>query len=579
MMHIDSTTWRRARRALEKAIALFCSDPNVSHLDLGYRIFSADGNRLAPELAVRVHVRRKLYGKAFEAFAARHPERVIEAARIGFATDVPRATYQLDRWKASAALPREQRQSLTELHGGIPISNTAGQHTGTLGGIVRHRDSGEEMMLSTWHALAGSWNARPGGAIYQSPVAQDSKEAPVPIAEFTHHAMDANLDAALARLNGMRVLCHEQTGLGDVTGADIPQIGMKVIKSGGYTGVTSGIITGVLGVGLHLYDGVPRVIGHIVHITADEPGKTICAPGDSGAWWLECSTRRAVAMHFASSLSPHFALALSMPEVLAALKADIVATETPAYRRGRVSNAGIPKIPKRSSIPERKGTAFGKIAFGCLLALLFLATTRFGFRLHEMHLVQNEKIGQLQRDMVRLQSTTWIDSSRRHNIGKIIAIVDRLQPKMAGDMKCMVAGEIYAMCSKYRNLDLELICATITQETGWNPKAVSAAGALGLMQILPSTGIGLAQEEGIAWSSAEEVLFDPIYNLRLGCRYLAGLVQVYNLDAGLAAYNGGEKHAQRWLRGGRAHGILPEETAAYVPSVLRIYEKYRRMPH
>jgi soluble lytic murein transglycosylase-like protein len=82
----------------------------------------------------------------------------------------------------------------------------------------------------------------------------------------------------------------------------------------------------------------------------------------------------------------------------------------------------------------------------------------------------------------------------------------------------------------------------------------------------------------MAWSSADKILFNPIWNIRLGCRYLAGLVGTYNLDAGLAAYNAGEKQAQRWLRSGRAQDILPRDTAAYVPSVLKIYEQYQRLP-
>jgi soluble lytic murein transglycosylase len=133
------------------------------------------------------------------------------------------------------------------------------------------------------------------------------------------------------------------------------------------------------------------------------------------------------------------------------------------------------------------------------------------------------------------------------------------------------------MSRKYSGLEVELVCATITHETGWNPEAVSSSGALGLMQILPSTGIHLAREEEITWSTAEKILFDPIWNIRLGCRYLARLVKAYELDAGLAAYNGGERQAQRWLSSGRASGILHAETAAYVPSVLRIYKRYRHM--
>ncbi|MGH7453862.1 MAG: lytic transglycosylase domain-containing protein [bacterium] len=143
---------------------------------------------------------------------------------------------------------------------------------------------------------------------------------------------------------------------------------------------------------------------------------------------------------------------------------------------------------------------------------------------------------------------------------------------------CGIIAEIYEMSRKYSRLDVELICATITHESGrtWNPEAISPAGALGLMQILPTTGIYLAKVEGLVWTSAESILFDPIYNLRLGCRYLAELISTYGVEAGLAAYNGGDRQAKLWLQGGRANQLLHAETAYYVPAVLRIYEEYRR---
>jgi soluble lytic murein transglycosylase len=122
-----------------------------------------------------------------------------------------------------------------------------------------------------------------------------------------------------------------------------------------------------------------------------------------------------------------------------------------------------------------------------------------------------------------------------------------------------------------------LICATITHETArtWNPEVISFAGALGLMQIIPATGIFLSKQEGIAWTSAEEILFNPLYNVRLGCRYLDMLITDYGLEAGLAGYNGGDWQAKRWLRGGRTDSLLHRETANYVPSVLKIYREYR----
>ncbi|MGH7491873.1 MAG: transglycosylase SLT domain-containing protein [bacterium] len=584
MFSLDAATWRAARRALDKAVALYLNDPNVSHVDLGRRIRSCGGAGLEPELTVRVHVHRKLCGHEFEAFAAQHPGRVVTAEHIGFDVEVLQATYLLDRRQDRAATDCEHNRFYPELRRGLELSNAAGQNIGTSGGPVRDRHTGEDMLLGTWHVLAGSWNLSPGCAIYQTkPGGKSGGEGNI-IARLSRHAMEDHLDAALARLEAAQPLLNAWSGAEAVTGVAIPQIGMKVIKYGGGKSAAIGIITGVLGYGVHHYDGVPRVIGCVVHIASTEPEKPISVPGDSGSWWLECSTHRAVALHFASSSAQPFALALSMPEVLTALKAEIVPHEKSVSSAGFVSN---PKAPKstflspgnvsRASLQERQSKILSKYAHACLLAMLFAAAIRSAFLISECqrrHIVQVE---QLQRRMQQLQTIDLLDGARRQSIRKITAIIDRLKPNMIGSVKLEIADEIYAMSRKYANLDVELICATITHETGWSPEAVSSAGALGLMQILPSTGIHLAREEGMAWSSADKILFNPIWNIRLGCRYLAGLVGTYTLDAGLAAYNGGEKQAQRWLRSGRADGILPTETAAYVPSVLRIYEQYQRL--
>jgi hypothetical protein len=53
------------------------------------------------------------------------------------------------------------------------------------------------------------------------------------------------------------------------------------------------------------------------------------------------------------------------------------------------------------------------------------------------------------------------------------------------------------------------------------------------------------------------------------------LVTDYGLEAGLAGYNGGDRQAKRWLRGGRADSLLHRETADYVPAILKLYREYR----
>jgi soluble lytic murein transglycosylase-like protein len=110
------------------------------------------------------------------------------------------------------------------------------------------------------------------------------------------------------------------------------------------------------------------------------------------------------------------------------------------------------------------------------------------------------------------------------------------------------------------NVQAELVRAVIVVESGFNPRAISRRGAIGLMQLLPST----ARRYG-AFNA-----FDPEQNIHAGARYLADLITRYGkdkLELVLAAYNAGENAVARY--GGRVPPY--KETRAYVPNVLRMY--------
>ncbi len=213
------------------------------------------------------------------------------------------------------------------------------------------------------------------------------------------------------------------------------------------------------------------------------------------------------------------------------------------------------------------------------LSLIGLVVLGFSFPFRPSLGEQQTDLFEIERTLQRLQAIAQKDRERNSDLKKILVIMERYAPDMRAGLKFEIANTIHEMTIKYSNLDLELICATITHETGrsWNPRSISPVGARGLMQIMPLTGEMLAQAEGVSWSTPEKVLFDPITNLRLGCRYLSALVNAYHVDGGLAAYNGGEKRAELWLRQGRAAGILASETSYYVPSILKLYAEYRRM--
>ena len=103
-----------------------------------------------------------------------------------------------------------------------------------------------------------------------------------------------------------------------------------------------------------------------------------------------------------------------------------------------------------------------------------------------------------------------------------------------------------------------LVKAVITQESSWNPRAVSRAGALGLMQLLPTTAakVGVSPQE----------LLDPAKNILGGVRLLAVLLRHYNGDviSTLTAYN---------ARPRQLFAPIPQngETPRYVEAVLRYY--------
>jgi len=94
----------------------------------------------------------------------------------------------------------------------------------------------------------------------------------------------------------------------------------------------------------------------------------------------------------------------------------------------------------------------------------------------------------------------------------------------------------------------EFVLAVIRVESGGDPFAVSPKGALGLMQLLPTTGKAVAREIGVRWEGSP-TLFDPVLNVRLGVAYLERLRARYgNLSIALTAYNWGPTRVSDMLR-------------------------------
>ena len=115
--------------------------------------------------------------------------------------------------------------------------------------------------------------------------------------------------------------------------------------------------------------------------------------------------------------------------------------------------------------------------------------------------------------------------------------------------------------AKANTVPAALVRAVIAVESGFNPRAVSKKGAVGLMQLQPQT----ARRYGV------KDIYDPEQNIRAGAHYLSDLLVRYNsnLELALAAYNAGEQAVERYGR----HVPPFAETQSYVPNVMRIYRR------
>jgi soluble lytic murein transglycosylase-like protein len=123
--------------------------------------------------------------------------------------------------------------------------------------------------------------------------------------------------------------------------------------------------------------------------------------------------------------------------------------------------------------------------------------------------------------------------------------------------------ELMARAGARHNLDVDLLASVVRAESGGNARAVSRAGAQGLMQLMPQT----AAQLGVVDS------FRPDQNIDGGTAYLDALLTKYheNLALALAAYNAGPEAVDRY------HGIPPyRETRIYVARVIREFNRRKQ---
>ncbi|HEV8472244.1 MAG TPA: transglycosylase SLT domain-containing protein [Methylomirabilota bacterium] len=141
-----------------------------------------------------------------------------------------------------------------------------------------------------------------------------------------------------------------------------------------------------------------------------------------------------------------------------------------------------------------------------------------------------------------------------------------------------------AEAARRAGLDAFLVAAVVREESSYYPRAVSRAGARGLMQLMPATARPMADLRGLAFEGGG-VLDDPRANLEMGAAFLAGLMKEFgDPRLALAAYNAGPRRVRDWWKARRTSDpevfveqIPYDETRQYVKRVMLSWAEYRRL--
>jgi soluble lytic murein transglycosylase-like protein len=135
-----------------------------------------------------------------------------------------------------------------------------------------------------------------------------------------------------------------------------------------------------------------------------------------------------------------------------------------------------------------------------------------------------------------------------------------MRPERAAVLNPADLHEMLSQAGQAHNLDVDLLASVVKAESNGNARAVSRAGAQGLMQLMPSTAGDLGVQDS----------FEPGQNVRGGSAYLDALLTRYhdNLALALAAYNAGPAAVDKY------HGIPPyRETRVYVARVMHEFNR------
>jgi soluble lytic murein transglycosylase len=173
---------------------------------------------------------------------------------------------------------------------------------------------------------------------------------------------------------------------------------------------------------------------------------------------------------------------------------------------------------------------------------------------------------------------------RRH-FAALAAADDPALPRAFWEMLYPLGwGENIGEAARRAGLDPFLVAAVVREESSFHPRALSRAGARGLMQLMPATARPMAEVRGLPFK-AGDLLDDPGANLEMGAAFLSGLIKDFgDVRLALAAYNAGPGRLRQWWKARRTSDIeafveqIPyDETRNYVKRVTLSWREYTRI--
>jgi hypothetical protein len=309
---MPSPKWERP---LAAALRRARHHPGVVGVDYGF--VYKDGVRLKT-LGIRFHVGLKMPLNELP------PEHVLPEKMEGYRCDVVEARYSLHASPRAVCDP---------LQLGVSVGNLQRGTTGTMGLWARDLLTGATGIISNWHVLCGSPEAKAGEPISQpGPMHLGTQPGRVAAVLERWSNLDTGCDAALALLSpGITANQSLFESPLTVSGVEKPRVGMKVVKYGAISFLTHGMVDGIGGafqIDYSSYGDTTRWIdGLRIVVDPEIPEDEISLGGDSGAAWVSTTTGKAVALHFAGEdgLGPtaEYALAQPLDRVLKLLDADL----------------------------------------------------------------------------------------------------------------------------------------------------------------------------------------------------------------------------------------------------------------